>query len=113
MKFKFLAVLSLAAVAGLAGCGGDDKANVNANKTNTNGSNTAAAPTQAAPVRDAVVEKTVKDALSKKGFTDVTVEATADKVTIRGTIPKGKMAEVNQIVQETGKRRVDNQVTEK
>jgi hypothetical protein len=51
--------------------------------------------------------------MKKAGLTDVTVEATTTEVTIRGTVPKGKMAEVNRIAQETGKRKVNNQVTEK
>lgn len=64
------------------------------------------------PVADAATKTAVEEALKKKGFSKVTVEATTTEVTIRGTIPKNKMAEVNQLVQETAKRKVNNQVTE-
>lgn len=111
MKIKFLAVLSLATIAGLAGCKGSD--NTNVNKMNANTNTNVAVMTPAAPVKDTAVETAVKDALTKKGFTDVTVEGTATEVTLRGTVAKGKMAELNQVAQETAKRKVVNQVTEK
>ena len=114
MKFKFLAVLSLAAVAGLAGCRGDDanKTNVNANANKAN-ANIAVVTTPAAPVKDAAVQASVEDAMKKKGFTDVTVDATTTGVTLRGSVAKGKMAEAVQAAQEAGKKPVKNELTEK
>lgn len=114
MKFKILAVLTLAAVAGLAGCGGDEKAN-NANKANLNAANnsTATAPTMAPPAKDAAVQTAVEDAMKKKGFNDVVVDATTSGVTLRGSVPKGKMAEAVQTAQEAGKKPVKNELTEK
>lgn len=109
MKIKFLTVLSLAAFLFLSGCRGSESntntnANANGNRANTN---------TTAATMDATAKTAVEDALKKAGLTDVTVEATTEAVTIRGTVPKGKMADVNRIAQETGKRRVINQVTEK
>ena len=110
MKIKILTALSLAAVIGLGGCGKDEAAN----NTNTNlKANTNVAATPAAPVSDTAAKAAVESALKSKGFTDVTVEATATEVTLRGSIPEGKMTEVNQIVMETAKRKVNNQVVEK
>lgn len=70
------------------------------------------APTPA-PVADMATKTSVEDALKKKGLNDVTVEATTTEVTLRGTVPKGKIGEAMQVATETGKRKVNNQVTEK
>lgn len=70
------------------------------------------APTPA-PVNDDATKKAVEDALKAKGLNDVTVEATTTEVTIRGTVPKGKLAEAVRTVTETAKRKVNNQVSEK
>lgn len=64
------------------------------------------------PVADYETQQAVTNALYQKGFYNVTVEATTTEVTIRGTIPKGKMAEVMRTVTEIAKRRVNNQVME-
>lgn len=113
MKIKFLAALSLAAVAATAGCGGSENTNANANRANANAMNTATAPTMAPPARDTAVETVVKEAMTKKGFNDVTVEATTAGVTLRGSVPKGKMAEAVQAAQEAAKKPVKNELTEK
>ena len=54
----------------------------------------------------------VQNALTEKGLFNVLVEATNKTVTLRGTVPKGKMAEAMRITQETAKRRVRNEITE-
>ena len=120
MKIKFLAVLSLAAVAGLSGCGGGSNTNtavVTNTTTTTTTTNTNMAMSTPmstpAPARDAAAETAVKAALDKAGMKDVTVSATTAVVTIRGTVAKGKMGEAVQIATEAGKRKVDNQVVEK
>lgn len=156
MKFKFITVLSLAAVLFLGACGKSDAdlqksaetavkakaptatvvvkdgvatltgevendaakaaaeaaAKVDGVKSVTNNLTVKPAPTPA-PVADAATKTAVEEALKKKGLTDVTVEATTTEVTLRGTVPKGKMAEVMQTATETAKRKVNNQVTEK
>ncbi len=156
MKFKFIIVLSLAAVVFLGACGKSDAdlqtsaqtavrsaaptatvtvkdgvatltgevdnaaakaaaetaAKVDGVKSVTNNLTVkpAAAP---APIADVATKTAVEEALKKKNLNDVTVEATTTEVTIRGTVPKGKMAETMQVVSETAKRKVNNQVTEK
>jgi osmotically-inducible protein OsmY len=48
----------------------------------------------------------------QKELSNVSVEATTKEVTLRGNIPKGKMAEAVRIATEIGKRRINNQLTE-
>lgn len=64
------------------------------------------------PVADYAAQQAVMNALLQKGFYNLTVEATTTEVTVRGTVPKGKMAEMMMIAQETAKRKINNQVTE-
>lgn len=114
MKIKFLTVLGLAAALGTVGC--SSAANTNTATMNTNmAMNTTMATPMAtmAPATDMTAKTAVEAAMKKAGLNDVTVEATTTEITIRGTVPKGKMGQVNQIAQETGKRKVDNQVVEK
>jgi hypothetical protein len=106
MKIRVLTILSLAVFLFLVGCRGSANTNVtNGNIMNGN--------SMANSMADNAAKNAVEAALKSKGFNDVTVEATTTEVTIRGTIPKGKMAEVNQVAQEIGKRKVNNQVIEK
>jgi uncharacterized lipoprotein YajG len=114
MKLKILAVVGLAAIAGLAGCKSAANTNTNTNmnaNSNMNMNTNMATPKVAAA--DPTMKSAVEAAMKKANLNDVTVEATTEEVTIRGTVPKGKMAQVNQIAQETAKRKVVNQVTEK
>jgi len=118
MKIKVLAVLGLAAVAGLAGCRGAANTNTTV-VTNTNTGMMNANMTMTTPMStpmampDTATQTAVESALKKAGMNDVIVAATSTEVTLRGTVPKGKMGELNRIVQETGKRKVNNQVVEK
>lgn len=119
MKIKFLAILGLSAVTGLAGCKGAANTNANVMVTNTTtttmNTNAMMSTPMATPAlaRDANAETTVKAALDKAGMKDVTVSATTGVVTIRGTVPKGKLDQAVQIATEAGKRKVDNQIVEK
>ena len=63
-------------------------------------------------VSDFVTAQTVQTALAQNGLGNVSVEATTKEITLRGTIPKGKMAEAVRTAMEIGKRRVNNQLTE-
>lgn len=120
MKVKFFAVLSLTAVAGLAGCGGGSSNNANANRTNTN-TNTAvvATPTpipvsNAAANTDPNLKSKIESALKAKGYNDLTVDVSTTPATLRGSYPKDKIAEVVQIAQEAnGGKPVANQATAK
>ena len=119
MKIKVLAVLGLAAVAGLAGCRGAANTNTTVTTTNTGMTNanvTMATPAMSTPVAapDTATQKIVEDALKKGGLNDVTVSATTSEVTLRGTVAKGKMGEAVRIATDSSKgKRVINQVTEK
>lgn len=119
MKIKILAVLSLAIFACLAGCRGG---NANTNTANTNANTNIMVSTTATPVTqtneaaktDPNLKPKIEAALKAKGYKDVTVDTSTPKVTIRGTVPKGKLADVMATVTEAnGGKPVDNQVSEK
>jgi hypothetical protein len=63
-------------------------------------------------VSDYAATQAVQIALVQKELSNVSVEATTKEVTLRGNIPKGKMAEAVRIATEIGKRRINNQLTE-
>ncbi len=86
----------------LGGCRGDSNTNANMNMT-------AATPVMV----DTATKSTVEAAMKNKGFNDVVVEATTTGVTLRGSVPKGKMAEAVQAAQEAGKKSVKNELIEK
>jgi len=111
MKIKILTILSLAIFVGLAGCRSASNTNVNTN-TNMNMNANMATPTATPAAADTAAQKAVEDALKKKGITGVTVDATTEAVTLRGTVAKGKMTEAVMEAQQAGKRKVVNQLTE-
>lgn len=116
MKIKVLAILGLAAILGLGACKGSTNTNVVVTNTNTMNTNmTMATPmsTPMAPAADMATQKTVEDALKKAGLNDVTVSATTAEVTLRGSVAKGKLADAVRIATEAGKKKVNNQLTEK
>lgn len=112
MRIKLLAVLCLSAFLFLTGCGRDE-ANANANRTTATATPTAIPKTTETPATDAATVKKIEDALKAKGFTDVKVDGTTKPITIRGTVAKGKLAEVVQTAQEAAGSPVKNEVTEK
>lgn len=61
---------------------------------------------------DAETSNAVQDALNRKGFFSISVEATNKEVILRGTVPKGKIGEAVRIAQETSKRKIANHITE-
>ena len=114
---KFLIVLSLATMLAFVGCKGSSNTNTN---TNTNTNSTTATPTPTPVTKtnetatvDTATKTKIEDALKKKGFTAVTVDTTTTPTTLRGTVAKGKLAEVVQTAQEAGGKPVKNEVTEK
>lgn len=109
MRNKLLTVLCLSAFLFLAGCKGSET-NTNANKTATP---TPIAKTSETPATDTATVKKVEDALKAKGFTDVKVDGTTKPITLRGTVAKGKLAEVAQAAQEAAGTPVKNEVVEK
>ena len=115
MRIKLLAVLCLSAFLFLSGCKGDANVNANANmKPAMTATPTAVPVTNEAAKTDPNLKPKIEEALKKKGFSDVTVDTSGPKVVVRGTVAKGKLAEMNQTVMEAnGGKPVDNQVTEK
>ncbi len=116
MKIKILTALCLAAFMGLAAAGCRNAANSNVTNTNTNTNMAISTPVTATPMtpteaKDTTAETAVKAALDKAGYKDITVEATASKVTLRGTVAKAKLSEAVRIATDTGKRKVDNQIS--
>jgi hypothetical protein len=63
-------------------------------------------------VSDFVATQSVQTALVQKGLDNISVEATTKAITLRGTIPKGRMAEAVRIAVEVGKRKIINQLME-
>ncbi len=48
----------------------------------------------------------------QKGLNNISVDATTTEVILRGTVPKGKMAEAVRTALEVEKRKVNNKLTE-
>lgn len=116
MKLKLLIVLSLAALLLLGGCRGDSNT-ANANRANTNtvvvNSATPITRTNESAATNPALKNTIEAALKAKGFNNVTVDVSTTPATLRGTYPKGKLAEVVQTAQEAnGGKPVQNQATE-
>ena len=64
-------------------------------------------------IYDGAATQAVQDALQKNGFFDIVAEVTTTEVTLRGTVPKGKMAAAIQAAQESAKRKIKNELTER
>lgn len=114
MKLKVLTVFGSAAFL-VAGCGGganNANTNANANRSN-NAAVVTSTATPSAPAADPAVKSAVEAALKAKGFNEVTVDATTSNITLRGTVPKGKLDEAVRAAQEAGKKPVNNQISEK
>jgi hypothetical protein len=110
MKSRFTAAFCLAAFLFLNGCGGK---NDNVNNKPATATPTPIVKTNETAGTDPALKKTIEDALKAKGFTNVTVDVSTTPATLRGTYPKGKLAEVVQTAQvaNSGKP-VQNQMSE-
>ena len=110
MKFKILMVLSLATVIFFAGC--KSEANTNTMNANAMNANAVVRPTESAKT-DPMMDNKIQDALKAKGYDKVTVDTSTTPSTLRGTYPKGKLAEVMQTAMEAnGGKPVKNEATE-
>lgn len=118
MKIKILAGFGLSAVLLVAACGGSSNTNTNAN-ANVNRNTSISTPTPITQTNESAttdpnLKSKIESALKAKGFTDVTVDTATTPATLRGTVAKGKLAEVVQIAQEAnGGKPVKNEVQEK
>ncbi|MEZ5347177.1 MAG: BON domain-containing protein [Pyrinomonadaceae bacterium] len=62
---------------------------------------------------DSALKGTIEEALKKKGFDKLTIDTSTTPATMRGTYPKGKLAEAIQTAQEAnGGKPVKNEATE-
>jgi hypothetical protein len=112
MKIRSLAVLLVvsAFVAGACNRGGD---NTNVNRTNSGTPVSTPTATPIAANTDPTLKTAIESALKAKGFDKITVDITTTPATIRGTYPKGKLAEVVQTAQvANGGKPVKNEATE-
>jgi len=109
--------LALFLALGASACGGrDDNAN-NANtarNTNTTTAATpAATPTPVSASEDTSIKNKTEAALSKAGVSGVTVEVKEGVVTLKGDVAQGKMQDAVKAANESGAKRVMNQLNEK
>jgi ABC-type glycerol-3-phosphate transport system substrate-binding protein len=116
MKFKILAGFGLSAVLLIGACGGNKNTTTNNANTNTAvvTTPTPVIKTSETAATDPGLKSRIEDALKKKGFTDVTVDTSTTPMTLRGSVAKGKLAEVMATAMEAnGGKPVSNQVSEK
>jgi osmotically-inducible protein OsmY len=113
------AVLALALSLGAAACGdkGDNANNSNAAR-NANAAATATAtatatPTPASASEDTAVKNKTEAALAKSGVTGVTVDVKDGVVTLKGDVPKAKQQDAMKAANESGAKRVMNQMNDK
>ena len=110
--------LSLALGASACGGGGDNANNANTAR-NTNTTTTAATPaatptpTPVSASEDTAVKNKTEAALSKAGVSGVTVEVKEGVVTLKVDVPRAKWQDAMQAANESGVKRVMNQMNEK
>ena len=115
MKIKFLAIFGLAVVLGFGAC----KSSTNTNTTTNTNTVTVATPTPVVKTSETAatdpnLKATIEQDLKAKGFNDVTVDTSTTPATLRGTVAKGKLAEVMSVAMAAnGGKPVKNEVTEK
>ena len=102
---------------GAAGCGDKDNAN-NANTArNTNTAPTAtpiaATPTPVSTSEDTAIKNKTEAALTKAGISGVTVEVKEGVVTLKGDVPKAKWQDAMKAANESGAKKVNNQLNDK
>ena len=122
MKIRYAgaSALVLALALGAAACGGrDDNAN-NANNSNggrnTNAVTSATSAATATPVsasEDTAIKNKTEAALAKAGVSGVTVEIADGVVTLKGDVPKAKWQDAMKAANESGAKRVMNQMNDK
>jgi osmotically-inducible protein OsmY len=112
--------LALALALGAAACGGkNDNAN-NANNSNggrnTNAVTVATPTATATPVSasdDTAIKNKTEAALAKAGVSGVTVEIADGVVTLKGDVPRAKWQDAMKAANESGAKRVMNQMNDK
>jgi osmotically-inducible protein OsmY len=109
------AALALFVALGAAACGkGDDNANNSNAGRNANAVATATAtPTPVSASEDTAIKNKTEAALAKAGVTGVTVEVKDGVVTLKGDVPKAKLQDAMKAANESGAKRVMNQLNTK
>jgi osmotically-inducible protein OsmY len=102
---------------GAVGCGDKDNAN-NANAAhNANTAPTAtpmmATPTPVSTSEDTAIKNKTEAALSKAGISGVTVEVKGGEVTLKGDVAKAKWPDAMKAANESGAKKVNNQLNDK
>ncbi len=104
---------------GAAGCGKDDNAN-NANAARNANANTTttvatpmATPTPVTASEDTAIKNKTEAALTKAGVTGVTVEVKGGEVTLKGDVAKAKWPDAMKAANESGAKKVNNQLNDK
>lgn len=109
MKRKKNVIIAILAVTALTGAC-SRTANTN---TNVTVATPMATSTPLVANTNPALKTTIESELQKKGFPGITVDVTTSPATIRGTYPKGKLAEVIQTAQlANGGKPVKNEATE-
>jgi osmotically-inducible protein OsmY len=110
-------LLALLLALGAAGCGDKDKDNAN-NANTARNANTAPATPMATPTpvtvsEDNAIKNKTEAALTKAGVSGVTVEVKGGEVTLKGDVPKAKWQDVLKAANESGAKKVNNQLNDK
>jgi hyperosmotically inducible periplasmic protein len=103
---------------GAAACGDKDNANNtntahNANTTTTATPAPTATPTPVSASEDNAIKNKTEAALSKAGVSGVTVEVKEGVVTLKGDVPKAKWQDAMKAANESGAKKVNNQLNDK
>jgi osmotically-inducible protein OsmY len=109
------AALALFVALGAAACGGKDN-NANNSNTGRNANTVATATATPTPVSvsdDTAIKNKTEAALAKAGVTGVTVEVKEGVVTLKGDVPKAKWQDAMKAANESGAKRVMNQLNDK
>ena len=123
MKIRFAAggaaALTLALALGATACGDKDKDNANNSNATRNANATAPATPIATPTpavttsEDTAIKNKTEAALSKAGVTGVTVEVKGGEVTLKGNVAKAKWPDAMKAANESGAKKVNNQLNDK
>lgn len=111
----YAAGLALTFALGAAACGSKDNSN-NSNAAHNMNAATAtptATPTPVTASEDTAIKNKTEAALSKAGVTGVTVEVKDGVVTLKGDVPKAKWQDAMKAANESGAKRVMNQMNDK
>ena len=110
------AALALFLALGASACGDKENANNTNTARNTNTTTAAtpvATPTPVSASEDTSIKNKTEAALSKAGISGVTVEVKEGVVTLKGDVPKAKWQDAMKAANESGAKRVMNQMNDK